>query len=56
MFREQLIKELVKSTIEWLDYLDYKSPDEADEEDILLGLRSYVMEWSPELDMSCKDL
>lgn len=53
MTTEQLIKELVKSTIEWLDYLDYKSPDE---EDILLGLKSYVMEWTPNLDISGADL
>lgn len=56
MTREQLVKELVKSTIEWLDFLDYKSPSEADEEDILIGLKSYVVEWTPNLDISGKDL
>ena len=36
--KQEMIDIVVRSTRSWLDYLDYKAPSEADEEDITIGL------------------
>ena len=44
------IEEIVESTKNWLDYLDYKRRDKADEGDILIALGSDNKELLAELN------
>ena len=41
LFKEALEADLIQSTLEWIDYLDFKSPDEVTDEDVLQGLETY---------------